>query len=131
MNYTEKFAASIDEALADEKFLEKLHNAGSKEEIAALFATEKGIELSDTDAQDAFDKLESIKNGSELAAEDLELVAGGCVSLIRRLGSFSSTTNTYSWSNDLSFHGSSRFSSLGAYIGIRGGLTHTRTTRAF
>lgn len=79
MNNTENYASSINEALSDEKFLEKLRNAGSGEEIVKLFADEKGIEIDAVDAQDAFDKLESLRNGDELTAEELEYAAGGFI----------------------------------------------------
>ncbi len=77
MNYTEEYLASLDEAMTDRAFLDKLHDASSKEEIISLFSVEKGITLDDADAQAAIDKLEDLRNGGELSAEDLESVAGG------------------------------------------------------
>ena len=77
MNNIENLASAIDEAMTDEQFLEKLRSAGSKEEIVKLFADEKAIALDDGIAQEAFDKLESLRNGEELTAEELEYVAGG------------------------------------------------------
>ena len=77
MEYTEKYLNSIDEALADEAFMEKLAGAESKEAFKELFRKEKGIEIEDENVQAVFDKLESIKNG-ELSVEDLEDAAGGC-----------------------------------------------------
>lgn len=76
MEYTENYLKSIDEALADEAFMEKLAGAESKEAFKELFRKEKGIEIEDENVQAVFDKLESIKNG-ELSVEDLEDAAGG------------------------------------------------------
>ena len=77
MEYTENYVKSIDEALQDKAFLEKLDKAENKEQFAELFRKEKGIELTAEDAGAAFDKLVSMKKGEELTAEDLESVAGG------------------------------------------------------
>jgi hypothetical protein len=77
MEYTEQVLNSIDEALADEAFVEKLAKAESKEQFRTLFLNEKGIELEDEDVQEAFDKLEYVRNGGELSAEDLEDASGG------------------------------------------------------
>ena len=77
MNNNEILAASIDEALSDEKFRNKLHDAASKEEIIRLFSEEKGVALDNDIAQAAFDKLESLRNGEELTEEDLQNAAGG------------------------------------------------------
>ena len=77
MEYTEKYVSSIDEALADETFAKKLYGAENTEEFQALFRKEKGIEIDDEIAQDAFEKIVTVRNGGELAVEDLEDVAGG------------------------------------------------------
>ena len=77
MNNNETLAASIDEALSDEKFLNKLHDVASKEEIVRLFSEEKGVSLDDDIAQAAYDKLECLRNGEELSEEDLQYAAGG------------------------------------------------------
>ena len=77
MTNNEILAASIDQALSDEKFRNKLHDAAPKEEIIRLFSEEKGITLDNEIAQAAFDKLESLRNGEELTEEDLQYAAGG------------------------------------------------------
>lgn len=77
MEYTENYVMSINEALKDETFIEKLAGAENKEQFAEIFRQEKGIELEAEAAQAAFNKIESIKKGEELSAEDLENVAGG------------------------------------------------------
>ena len=77
MEYTEKMMIEIDEALKDEEFVGKLAEAGDIAEFKAIFLT-KGIEIDDEIAQAAMAKMEAIRNGAELTAEDLEMVAGGC-----------------------------------------------------
>lgn len=114
MEYTENYLNSIDEALADEAFVEKLAKAESKEQFRTLFLNEKGIELEDEAAQAAFDKIENIKNGGELSAEDLEEVAGGSL-----LGSFmqAGAATGASWGTQL--WGAGFGTLLGGVVGAR------------
>ena len=78
MEYTEAYMRSIDEALADEKFADKLSSVETKEQIQKIFLNEKGIEIDDAVAQLAIEKADYIRSGGELTEEDLEIVAGGC-----------------------------------------------------
>lgn len=79
MEYTKEYLKSIDEALADEAFMEKLSEATSMEQIQKIFLNEKGIKIDDAAAQAAIEKADYIRNGGELTEEDLELIAGGCL----------------------------------------------------
>ncbi len=98
-NITEKNFSSINEALSDDKFLEKLRGVKSSVEIVRLFADEKGIKIDAADAQDAYDKLESLRNGEELTEEDLEIAAGGyfgrSISAYRPFGSSGGGANVH------------------------------------
>ena len=67
----------LEEAIADEKFLSKFQGVTTKEEIVRLFADEKGIEISDSAAQEFLQGLEEVKNNGELTESDLENAAGG------------------------------------------------------
>ena len=83
MEYTENYVKSVDEAIKDEAFVEKLSKAESEEQFAKIFRQEKGIEIEAEAAQAAIEKMESIRKGEELSVEDLENVSGG--SLMRYL----------------------------------------------
>lgn len=78
MEYTEAYMRSIDEALADEEFADKLSTVETKEQIQQIFLNEKGIEIDDAAAQVAIEKANDLRNGGELTEADLEIVAGGC-----------------------------------------------------
>jgi hypothetical protein len=67
----------LEEAIADEKFLSKFQGVTTREEIVRLFADEKGIEISDSAAQEFLQGLEEVKNNGELTEAELENAAGG------------------------------------------------------
>lgn len=78
MEYSEELMQAIDEALQDKDFVLKLAEAKDTDQFKAFFQ-ERGIEIDDTIAQGAFDKLAQIEaNGGELSEDDLTQVAGGC-----------------------------------------------------
>ena len=74
--YTEEFLNSIDEAMEDKDFVAKLKDAQNADEIKTAFLG-KGIEIDDVVASSAFEKLDYLRNGGELTAEEMEMVAGG------------------------------------------------------
>ncbi len=76
MNYTEEKLNRINDAIEDEAFAAKVKNAQNANEIKALFL-ERGIEVDDEFARGAYEKMEDLKNGGELTAEELEMVSGG------------------------------------------------------
>lgn len=85
MNYTEDMVKSIDEAMEDEVFSAKLKEAQSANEIKALFQ-EKGIEIDDEVAGGTYERLEFFRNGGELTAEEMEMVAGGKTKAVNKPG---------------------------------------------
>ncbi len=76
INYSDEYVKSIEDALNEEAFAEKVRGAQSKEELTSLFA-EKGIETEEEMVDAMFTKMNSISNGEELSEEEMELVAGG------------------------------------------------------
>lgn len=74
--YTQEYANQIEELLKDERILESLANAQSKEKIIAIFA-DNGVELDEDIAQEVYLKVRDISQTGELDAEMLDAVSGG------------------------------------------------------
>ena len=93
--YNEAYFESLNAALEDAAFAEAAKNAPSVEALAKLFA-EKNVPLEAEAAQAVYEKLQSLKAGEELTAEDLEMVAGGAASWKQFLGCFRANVVTAS-----------------------------------
>lgn len=79
--YTQEYAAKIEQALEDEAMLSALANAAGKAEIVALFA-DKGIEMDEEMAQDVYTRVHKIGENGELDEEMLDAVNGGVIHIL-------------------------------------------------
>jgi len=74
--FTQEYAAQIEQALQDEAMLEALAKAQSKAEIIGLFAA-KDIDMDEEMAQDVYTRIHRISESGELDEEMLDAVSGG------------------------------------------------------